>query len=100
MFTKVYHLESQLTVYGGQAAWHFLTVPQTESAEINRNSNSASRGWGSVFVKVTINQTSWETSLFPNKKDSTYLLPVKKSIRDLENIKVGDKLNFTLEVSL
>jgi hypothetical protein len=48
-------------------------------------------------VKVTIGKTRWKTSVFP-QKDGTFVLPIKKTVRDSENINQGDTIKITLEV--
>ena len=47
-------------------------------------------GFGSVRVAVTVGTTSWRTSIFPDSKTRTYVLPVKKEVRDAEKLDTGD----------
>jgi hypothetical protein len=42
--------------------------------------------------------TSWKTSIFPDKKTGTYLLPLRASVRKREKIAAGDKIAFSVEV--
>lgn len=42
-------------------------------------------GFGSIKVRVTIGETSFDTSIFPTK-DGPYLLPVKASVRKKEGL--------------
>jgi hypothetical protein len=100
MFSKKYSFISQLIVYESTAAWHFLTLPIFESADIKANFTGLKTGWGSIFVKVTIGHTTWSTSIFPSKKDQAYLLPVKKSVRQSENLYIGDKVKCMIEIEL
>ncbi len=57
-----------------------------------------SRGWGSLRVEVRIGATTWKTSVFPDKKSGTYILPVKADVRKKENIKAGQTTKLTVEV--
>ena len=72
-----------------KAAWHFVTMPKKMSEEIsffNENVSVKKRGWGSVRVKATIGETTWETSLFPQAKEGTFILPIKADVRKKEKI--------------
>jgi hypothetical protein len=70
---------------GGTAAWHFITVPKKFAPRILKRYTAShplkKRGWGSVPVEVAIGKVTWQTSVFPEKKSGTYLLPVKASVR-------------------
>ena len=46
---------------------------------------------------MRIGQTTWQTSIFPNK-DGSYVLPVKAAVRKAETLKDGDPLTVHLEV--
>ncbi|MCL1595275.1 MAG: DUF1905 domain-containing protein [Actinomycetia bacterium] len=47
-------------------------------------------GFGSVRVRVRIGDTAWGTSLFPDTKARSYVLPVKRSVREREDLGIGD----------
>lgn len=55
-------------------------------------------GFGSVRVAAGIGSTRWATSIFPSRELGTYVLPVKRSVRDEEEIDVGDTVEVTLEL--
>ena len=80
------------------AGWHFAGVPKKESAEIKENFSTISRGWGSLPVQVTIGKTTWDTSIFPDRKSGTYLLPLKSQIRKKEDIMNKDKILLTIKI--
>jgi Domain of unknown function (DUF1905) len=82
----------------GPAPWHFVTVPDEESAEIAAVSPMVTYGWGVIPVGATIGRTSWRTSLFP--KDGRYLLPIKTQIRKSESIELGDVVTVKLALTL
>jgi len=54
--------------------------------------------FGSVRVAVTIGTTSWRTSIFPDSKTGTYLLPVKKEVRDAEKLQTGDDVRARVQI--
>ncbi len=83
---------------GANAAWHFVTVPKKESGTIQESFKEFTRGWGSLPVLVKIGKTSWNTSIFPDRKAGTYLLPLKKEIRRKEGLESGDSVKVTIEI--
>ena len=82
---------------GGQASWHFLTVPEEQAAEIRAESLVRRGGFGSVRVEARIGEVAWRTSVFP-KKSGGYILPVKKEVRCRAGIAAGDEVSFGLEI--
>lgn len=95
-----FKLKSKVWVYPGMSAWRFLTVPKTEAIKIKRTFGDLARGFGSLPVIVEIGNSKWETSIFPDKKSSSYLLPLKAIIRKKENISDGDNVTFNLEIQI
>lgn len=93
-----YKFSSKIWLYQGAAAWHFLTIPEKQSKEIKKTFEGKSRGWGSLPVEVTLGKTSWKTSIFPDKKSGTYLLPLKADIRRKEGVAHGDTVSFVIKV--
>ena len=84
-------------LYPGMSGWHFIGVPKKESIEIKKK-NTIKAGFGSVPVLVTIGQTKWKTSIFPDKRTETYLLPLKAEVRKKEGIFLADKISLTIEL--
>lgn len=92
---NTYIFKAKLWVWPGNQAWHFITLPRKESAII-KSKIKVRRGFGSVKVQVQIGSTKWETSIFPDSKSGTYILPVKVKVRRDEGIDVGDTVTVTL----
>lgn len=86
----------EMWFWRGPAPWHFITVPERESAELEETSRSVSYGWGMIPVRAQIGRTAWATSLFP--KDGKYIVPVRVSIRRAENLELGDSVTVRLAV--
>jgi hypothetical protein len=82
----------------GPAPYHFVTVPEPESAEIRAVSSLVSYGWGVIPVELRIGATTWTTSLFP--KDGGYVVPLKDVVRAAEGIAVGDTVTIRLTVDV
>jgi hypothetical protein len=96
MARNIFSVKAEVWIYPGMAGWHFVTLPKKQGSEIKERFGKAARGWGSLPVKVTVGKTSWKTSIFPDKRSGSYLLPLKAEVRKKERIKAGDILSFTL----
>lgn len=85
-------------VYPGMSAWRFLVLPKKEGGEIKERYGKSARGWGSLPVSASIGKTEWKTSIFPDKKSGTYLLPLKAKVRKDEDIFDDDSVQFTIKL--
>lgn len=80
-------------------SWRFARVPEKVSAEIKEmQKGRLRRGWGAVYVNVKIGKSEWQTSVFPDRRSSTYILPLKKEIRYEENLYDGIDIKVSIEV--
>jgi hypothetical protein len=84
--------------HSGEGSWHFAKVPAHVAAEVRDLLTGPPRGFGSVKVVATIGETTWSTSLFPVKEDSSYVLPVKKQVRAAEGILADDVVRVELVI--
>ena len=100
MKNNQFKIKSKVWLYSGMAGWHFVTLPKKESNEITRVFGGLKKGWGSLPVIVTIGNTSWKTSIFPDKKAGAYLLPLKAAIRKNEKIVDNQTITFQLEIQI
>lgn len=94
----MYKFKAKVWLYPGEAAWHFVTLPGVQSAEIKDKYAGLTRGFGSLPVQVTLGNTIWKTSIFPDNKAKTYLLPIKSAVRKSESIKAGGQAKFSVEI--
>ena len=99
MKNNEFKFKAKVWLYPGAAAWHFVSVPKTESAKIKKMFLGLERGFGSFPVMVKLGQTTWKTSIFPQSKTGEYLLPLKASVRKKENILAGQTISFRLAVN-
>lgn len=97
---KKYKFKSEVWLYPGMAGWHFVSVSKKESKQIKKDFGVFAKGWGSIPVQVTIGTSKWRTSIFPDKRTETYLLPVKAVIRKKERIFDKDKIVVQIEIKL
>ena len=94
-----WEFETELWLYEGDAAWHFITVPAEISDEIEGRTRELRRGFGSVRVHVTVGETTWSTSVFPDSKRGAYLLPVKAEVRRREGLSPGGLVRVGLSLA-
>ena len=80
----------------GPPPWHFVTLPREVADRIRPHAVKV--GFGSVRVQACIGDTAWKTSLFPDKKSGSYLLPVKAEVRKKELLEEGAEVVVFLEV--
>jgi Domain of unknown function (DUF1905) len=82
----------------GPSPYHFVTVPEDESAALQATSARVTYGWGMIPVEARIGSTRWTTSLFP--KNGGYVVPLKDLVRNAEQIDVGDTVTLRLAVDV
>jgi hypothetical protein len=95
---RSFEFRAELWEWDGQAAWHFVSLPDDVADDIDERFGHRAGGFGSVRVEVTVGSTTWRTSLFPDSKRRTYLLPVKRPVRTAEGLRVGDLVAVSLRV--
>ena len=92
-----------LHIEEGYAPVGFLRLPPEAAEAITgheferRLEMGKRRGFGSVKVTVTLGQSRWQTSLFPNK-DGSWFLPIKKPVRLAEGLEDGEPVEVVLEL--
>jgi hypothetical protein len=87
--------------YPGMSAWFFVLVSKDVSQKLKSlqiSGKISKRGWGSIPVRATVGQTTWQTSVFPDKKSGCYLLPIKREVRLKEDVWDGDSISVLLRI--
>ena len=79
------------------SSWFFTAVPPELSEDI-REIPRPYRGFGSVRVQARIGGSEWTTSIFPDAKSGSYVLPLKKAVRDAEDLVDGGPVTVRLHV--
>jgi hypothetical protein len=79
------------------SAWFFTAVPPELSSEI-REIPRPHRGFGSVRVRARVGGSEWSTSIFPSSDSGSYVLPLKRAVRDAEQLVDGGPVSVRLEV--
>lgn len=90
---------AELWEHEGSGAWHFVSLPETVADDIEAAVPSAP-GFGSVPVDVVVGSTRWSTSIFPDRKRATYVLPMKKAVRTAEGLVAGTVVTVELVVKV
>jgi hypothetical protein len=94
-----YRLTGRVWLHDGVAAWHFVTLPKRQTREIRLMVGGVTgRGWGSVPVTATLGRTTWRTSIFPDKKAGSFVLPLKADVRKAEGVEAGQTVEFRLDI--
>jgi hypothetical protein len=89
---------STVWLWKGDSTWHFVSLPENIADEIADLMEGRLRGFGSVRVEVTSKDTTWRTSIFPDRKSGTYILPLKKQVREQLKIAEGSRVKLTVHV--
>jgi len=89
---------STVWLWQGDSAWHFVSLPEDIADEIADLMEGRLRGFGSVRVEVTSKDYTWRTSIFPDRKSGTYILPLKKQVRQELNLSEGLRAKFSVKV--
>lgn len=96
--TSSFSFRAELWRYPGEAGWYFLTIPADAADALRETTAAFRRGFGSVRVTAEISGQTWQTSVFPDRRSGSYLLPVKKAVRDAAGIRAGDDVDVRLAV--
>lgn len=97
MKDETFEFTGEVWLYPGATPWHFVTLPSDLAAQI-RFFQPQRNGFGSVKVEVVIGDTCWQTSIFPDKKSASFLLPLKADVRKKEKITNGQSVNVCLRI--
>lgn len=89
---------AEIWYWKGPAPFHFVTVPEAESAEIKSIAKSVSYGWGMIPVTVTMADQEWYTALF--EKDGKYIVPLRAKERKAVGAEIGDFVQLSLEIKI
>lgn len=80
-----------LVIFDGEQA-ETLTM----QARLHRLEFGKQRGFGSVKITARIGDTEWNSSVFPQNKQTEWVLLVSKKVMRLEDLSEGDPVEVTL----
>jgi hypothetical protein len=78
--------------------WTFVSLPTEASEDIRDLASGPRRGFGSLRVRVTVGDSTWKTSIFPDSARGSYVLPIKRAVRTAEALHPGDVAAITVEL--
>ncbi|MGB5778108.1 MAG: DUF1905 domain-containing protein [Allopontixanthobacter sediminis] len=94
-----------LTRWQGDRGTYHLVVISGEAAKqvamharLHRLEFGKRRGFGSVKVTARIGGTSWSSSVFPQQKQSEWVLLIAKKVMLAEDLSEGDPIAAELEL--
>ena len=96
---NTFEFSAELWRYTGKAAWYFVTLPHEVADDVDEITGDTRRGFGSVRVEVTIGSSTWNTSIFPDTKSESFVLPVKKTVRMAEDLDDGALVDVRLTLA-
>lgn len=82
---------------GEPGSWHFITLPGEVADDVALEAGPRG-GFGSVRVEVSVGSSTWRTSLFPDSKARSFVLPLKKPVRLANDLEAGDTCEVRLRV--
>lgn len=77
-------------------SWIFVSLPIEISIEIRDVFKRLEEGWGRMKVTAKIGDTQWQTSIYFDTKQDTYLLPLNTKIRKEANIVLNKEVEITI----
>lgn len=96
--SEPFAFRAELWEWKGQGSWCFVSLPEELTDDIDDQFGHLAAGFGSIKVEVQVGDTVWRTSVFPDAKRGTLILPVKKDVRRREGLAVGAVGAFELRV--
>ena len=85
-------------LYPGKSAWCFVTLPKVHGAKLKEMTSHLRRGWGSLRVEATVQGQTWTTSIFPDSKSGSYLLPLKAAVRKAAGVELDQTTTIKLTI--
>lgn len=87
---------------GEKATYHLVGFTGDEAEALTGNALmqklelGRKRGFGSVKVMATIGDTTWKTSVFPQNKQSEWILLVSKKVMKAQDLAPGDDISVSV----
>jgi hypothetical protein len=93
---KVFTFKSKVWRWPGDVAWHFVNLDKDLSAKIKKI--GVPYGAGMIKVEVAVGKSHWVSALFPQRRSESYILSIKKAIREKEDIWEGNEIKISIKL--
>ncbi|MFY7900829.1 MAG: DUF1905 domain-containing protein [Chitinophagaceae bacterium] len=87
-----YTFEAIIWQHTGPNGWYFVSMPIDMAAEIRANLKWQEEGWGRMNATAKIGSSTWQTAIWFDTKQNTYLLPLNAAIRKKEKLHINQKI--------
>lgn len=85
------------TYFNGKSTYYLASLPPKVGRAIHGlRKGVPRRGWGSVPVTLTIGNTRWNSSIFPESGKQSYLFLINAKVRKAEAIVDEGRIRVTL----
>ncbi len=81
-------------VWPGDISWHFISL----TPEMSKSLRGSFPKSAMIKVRASIDEVKWETSLFRNRRDSNYIMPIKKDIRKKASLQAGEIVDVEIDI--
>lgn len=94
---KTYRIQQQVWIWPTNSApWFFVYIDGPVLQDILRVAKKHHAGM--IRVQAQIGETIWCTSLFPHRKERCYIMPIKKTVREKEDVWDRDEIWIELKL--
>jgi hypothetical protein len=76
--------------------WIMVPLPKEMSIEIRDHFKWLEQGFGRMNATAKIGDSEWQTAIWFDTKQDTYLLPIKAAIRKKENIVIDKDVSIAI----
>lgn len=94
-----YTFEAEIWRSSGAGGWFFVTLP-ADVADGLRTLSGPRFGFGSLRVRAEIAGLTWDTSVFPDTRSGSFLLPLKAQVRRRAGVTAGDWTHVQIELAI
>ncbi len=93
-----YQFSGKVWRHSPNGGWYFVSLPKMMSKEIRNTLQWQEEGWGRMKAIAKINEVEWNTSIWFDKKNEIYLLPLKADIRKKAQLTLDLKIDVSIKV--
>lgn len=93
-----YEFSAEVWQYQSPGGWYFISMPKDLAKEIRDNLKWQEEGWGRLKASAQIGNTNWDTAIWFDTKQNSYLLPLKAEVRKKEKLAAGQNIKATIWV--